>query len=304
MFTSLPSLVALRALEAAVRLGSFKDAADELSVSPTAVSHHIRALEDDLGVGLFVRGTRQVTATAAAIQLSEAVNRGLSGIASAMDDCVLGEKLLTISTTPAFGALWLVPRLRKFQNLFPNYRIQLETGTVPVDLTRDRRLDVAIRYGAAQVESLATTPLCEETFGAFAAPAYLEAVSALGDFEFIETEWQQSGLLRIGWSAWFETAEVTITAATARIRSFKEEHHMVQCGIAGQGLILVSTLLVSDLVEQGLLAPFRPDVRLPGLTYTLKTTPETAASRKCRDFRRWIIAEISGHIPSGRSSIG
>ena len=69
---------------------------------------------------------------------------------------------------------------------------------------------------------------------------------------------------------------------------------MVQCGIAGQGLILASTLLVSDLVEQGLLVPYRPDIRLPGKTYTLLTTPEAAASRKCSDFRKWITSEISG----------
>ena len=159
--------------EAAVRLGSFKDAAGELSVSPTAISHHIKTLERNLGVVLFVRGTRRVTATVAGTHLAEAVNRGLSGIVAAVDDHVEGEKILTVSTTPAFGALWLVPRLRSFQKRFPLYRVQLETDTALADLTRDRRVDIAIRYGSSQAAGLSYTLLCEETFGAFAAPGYL-----------------------------------------------------------------------------------------------------------------------------------
>lgn len=294
MFQTLPSLAALRALEAAVRLGSFRDAAGELSVSPTAVSHHIKALEQNLGVALFVRGTRRVTATAAGTRLAEAVNRGLSEISAAVEDHVEGEKILTVSTTPAFGALWLVPRLRRFQNRFPRYRVQLETDTAPVDLTRDRRVDIAIRYGSAKAAGLADTRLFEESFGAFAAPGYLQAKCGPEAFDFIETGWRQSGLHPIGWSAWFEAAGWRKMASGARIRSFEQEHHMVQCGIAGQGMILASTFLVSDLVEQGLLVPYRPEILLPGLPYTLLTTPEAAASRKCRDFRKWITSEISG----------
>lgn len=294
MFQTLPSLAALRALEAAVRLGSFRDAAGELSVSPTAVSHHIKALEQNLGVALFVRGTRKVTATAAGTRLAAAVNRGLSEISAAVEDHVEGEKILTVSTTPAFGALWLVPRLRRFQNRFPRYRVQLETDTAPVDLTRDRRVDIAIRYGSTKVAGLTDTGLFEESFGAFAAPGYFQAKSSPEVFDFIETAWRQSGLHPIGWSAWFEAAEWRNMASGARIRSFEQEHHMVQCGIAGQGMILASTLLVSDLVEQGLLEPYRPEILLPGLPYTLLTTPEAAASRKCRDFRKWITSEISG----------
>ena len=292
MFQNLPSLAALRALEAAVRLGSFKDAAGELSISPTAVSHHIKTLEQNLGVALFVRGTRKVSATAAGTHLAEAVNRGLSGIVAAVDDHVEGEKILTVSTTPAFGSLWLVPRLRRFQTQFPHYRVRLETDTAPADLTRDRRVDIAIRYGSAQAVGLTDTLLCEETFGAFAAPGYLQTKCGPAAFDFIETGWRQTGLHPIGWSAWFEAAGYTNMTSTARIRSFEQEHHMVQCGIAGQGMILASTLLVSDLVEQGLLAPYRPEIRLPGMAYTLLTTPEAAASRKCREFRKWITSEI------------
>ncbi|WP_422031600.1 LysR substrate-binding domain-containing protein [Roseovarius sp.] len=294
MFNKLPSLPALRAMEAAVRLGSFKDAAGELNVSPTAVSHHIKGLEHQLGVALFVRGTRRVTATEAGMRLAEAVNRGLSTIMATVEDEMEDELTLTIATTPAFAALWLVPRLGRFHDRFPRYRVRLETDTARSDLIRDRRVDAAIRYGAASAPGLAATPLCRETFGAFAAPACLrEGVDPAGN-DFIETDWQQAGLRRVGWPAWFEAAGQPGMAATARIRSFEQEHHVVQCGIAGQGVILASTLLVSDLVAQGLLTPYRPDVRLPGMDYTLLTTPEAAASRKCRDFRKWLTAEISG----------
>ncbi|MEQ8895625.1 MAG: LysR substrate-binding domain-containing protein [Roseovarius sp.] len=294
MFNKLPSVSALRALEAAVRLGSFKAAAGELAVSPTAVSHHIKGLEQQLGIALFVRDTRKVTATEAGIRLSEAVNRGLSAIMAAVEDEMEDELTLTVATTPAFAALWLVPRLGRFQERFPRYRVRLETDTAPLDLIRDRRVDAAIRYGAAPTAGLIGTSLGEEAFGAFAAPAYLCEGVDLAACEFIETSWQQAGLRSVGWPVWFEAAGRSELASAAHIRSFEQEHHVVQCGIAGQGVILASTLLVSELVAQGLLIPFRPDVRLPGMDYTLLTTPEAATSRKCRDFRKWITAEIAG----------
>lgn len=294
MFRTLPSLAALRALEAAVRLGSFKDAAAELAVSPTAVSHHIKALEQNMGATLFVRDTRRVTATAAGTRLAEAVNQGLSRIMAAVEDERQDEKILTVTTTPAFGALWLVPRLERFRNRFPRYRVRLETATAPADLTRDRQVDIAIRYGSATSTNLAETLLSKETFGAFSAPGYTQASTDPAAFDFIETAWRQPGLRRIDWSTWFEAAGLASLKEKATVRIFEQEHHVVQCGIAGQGVILTSTLLVSDLVEQSLLVPYRPDIRLPGMEYNLLTTREAETSRKCRDFRKWITAEIAG----------
>ncbi len=179
MFARIPSPSALRTFEAAARLGSFKAAAMELSVTPTAVSHQIRTLEEHLEVPLFIRRTRAVELTASGRRLSEAVHQGFQRIMLALEEVSATESVLTVSTTPAFASLWLVPKLGRFQERHPEFQIQLDTGTSPIDLERDRRVDIAIRYGAGPYPGLYTTPLFDETFGAYASPDYLLGLARL-----------------------------------------------------------------------------------------------------------------------------
>src|SRR3989337_3056478 len=112
----IPSLSALRAFEAAARLRSFKQAADELAVTATAVSHRIRALEDEIGCRLFVRKTRAVDLTAEGRSLYSAVREGFDAIALGVEKLrQRARPLVRLSTTPAFATKWLVPRLAAFQ---------------------------------------------------------------------------------------------------------------------------------------------------------------------------------------------
>jgi DNA-binding transcriptional LysR family regulator len=288
----MPSPSALRTFEAAARLGSFKEAARELAVTPTAVSHQIRALEEQLGITLFVRRIRAVELTDAGERLADATRGAFQQIALALEEIAAAESVLTVSTTPAFATLWLVPRIGGFELSNPGIRVQIDTTTTPVDLERDRRVDVAIRYGALEHPRLRAQVLVTERVGVYAVPDYLRRLDRLEDAAFIETAWQRRGLAALSWSAWARAAGLDGEVVEARIRRFDQEHHAVQAALAGQGLLLVSSLLVADTVARGWLAPYRPEISITGMSYAALWAPAHASSRKIARFLAWLSSEI------------
>ena len=302
MFARIPSPAALRTFEAAARLGSFKAAAAELSVTPTAVSHQIRTLEEHLGIPLFIRRTRAVALTESGQRLSEAVHQAFQRITIALEEVAATETVLSVSTTPAFAALWLVPRLRRFEERHPGFRVQLVTSTLPTDLERDRLVDVAIRYGTGPYPNLHALPLADERFGAYATPDYIRTLEQWEDVELVETAWQQSGFDDVSWDAWLAAAELP-RPTKSKPRRFEQEHYVVQAGLASQGLVLASSLLMSDLVARGWLEPYRPDIQLAGRRYTALATARRAELRKVSSFLEWLGEEASGNaLPDRRST--
>ena len=299
MFAHVPSPSALRTFEAAARLGSFKAAARELSVTPTAVSHQIRNLEEHLEIPLFIRRTRAVTLTESGQRLSEAVHQAFQQITMALEDVSAAETVLTVSTTPAFAALWLVPRLSRFEERHPRLRFQLVTSTTPTDLERDRVVDVAVRYGTGPYPRLRAHSLADEAFGAYATPAYIERLERWEDAELIETAWQLPGFDDLSWDAWLGAAGLS-RPAKPRSRSFDQEHYVVQAGLASQGLVLASSLLVGDLVGRGWLEPYRPETRIAGRRYTALSLPSRASSRKVLSFLEWLEEEATRDASASR----
>lgn len=284
----MPSLISLRAFEAAARLGSFKDAADELSVSPTAVSHHIRGLEEALDVQLFVRETRAVRLTETGRRLSERLASAFTEIADALGEVHATEHDLTVTTTPAFATLWLAPRMEVFQAAHPDIRLRLETGTAPVDLARDRRIDVAIRYGVEEGPLLAHA-FPQERIGLYGAPDVVAALGGrLDGATILSTVWKQPGLPPMSPETWIASAAYD----RPKLRHFEQEHHVAQCAIAGQGLALLSNVLAGDMTARGLLTPFRPDIQRPGLSYGVLCLPERVRVRKIARFIRWLEAAL------------
>src|SRR6478752_5231108 len=138
MFATLP-VTALRTFEAAARLRSFKLAAAELSVTPTAVSHQIKALERHVGCALFERVPRGVRLTDKGARLFAGVHGALLDVAQTLDALRPAPEsgALTVSTTHSFAALWLVPRLGRFHEVYPQYQLRLDTSPDPVDLLQD-----------------------------------------------------------------------------------------------------------------------------------------------------------------------
>lgn len=292
MFRRIPSLTALRALEAAARLKSFKAAADELGVTPTAVSHRVRAIEEALGVALFVRQVRAIELTEEGAILASAVHSGFLEIKNAIEELKVFENTLTVTTTPAFAALRVVPRLGEFTELYPDVRVQLSTGTTVVDLQRDRHTDIAIRYGTGSYPGFHKVPLVQETFGAYCAPDYLTKVGSPASGVLLETGWQQQVLMHINWANWFSRSGEDTVDEKLNISRYDEEIFVLQAAIGGQGMALASSVLARDLVDRKLLVHYKPDIHLEGASYTAICLTDRAQTAKIKNFLNWLQAVL------------
>lgn len=166
----LPPLSALRVFEAAARRLSFKDAADELNVTPTAVSHQIKHLEEIIGVPLFERTARKVRLTGPGAQLFPAIRDGLDNFERAIDALHLAKtaQIATLSSTVAFMARRLATRAGSFREQYPGWTLRLDASNNVVDLDTDA--DAAIRYGNGSYAGLIVEPLFQDRFAPVCSP--------------------------------------------------------------------------------------------------------------------------------------
>ena len=296
MFASLP-LTALRTFESASRLLSFKAAAQELSVTPTAVSHQIRSLETWLGVPLFERLPRQVRLTEGGERLFHSLHGALLDVAQSLDTLRPQRSAghLTVSTTPAFAALWLVPRLGRFYTAHPDINLRLDTQCEVIDLQQDASVDLAIRYSLGDYPNLYGQCLFDEGFAVYGSPEQV-ALAAARVPTLISVRWHNSELYALGWQAWCEKAGECWLAHTAQLREYDEEHYALQAAIAGQGLVLASNILVSESVATGLLVPYRPQISVDGAGYSALCVPGRERHPPVRAFFQWVReeAQLSG----------
>ena len=166
---------ALRAFEAAARLKSFSKAAEELHVTPAAISHQIHALEADLGVRLFHRLNRQVELTASGRLLLPGLSEAFAGIQASVRRVRAHNETgtLTVTASPSFAAKWLVLRLHRFQEQFPAIDVRISATDEIVDLTRGD-FDLAIRYGTGRYPGLDVELLLKNEVFPACSPRLLE----------------------------------------------------------------------------------------------------------------------------------
>lgn len=297
MFASLP-LTALRTFESASRLLSFKAAAQELSVTPTAVSHQIRSLETWLGVPLFERLPRQVRLTECGERLFHSVHGALLDVAQSLDTLRPQRSTghLTVSTTPAFAALWLVPRLGRFYAAHPSINLRLDTQCEVVDLQQDASVDLVIRYSLDDYPNLYGLCLFDESFAVYGSPEQVVLAQTQAP-TLISVRWHNSKLYALGWQAWCEKAGERWLRDAPVLREYDEEHYALQAAIAGQGLVLASNILVSESLASGLLVPYRPRISVDGAGYSALCVPGRERHPPVRAFFQWMQEEVrlSGH---------
>lgn len=291
MFACLP-LTALRTFESAARLGSFKAAAEELNVTPTAVSHQIRSLEDWLGMPVFERLGRGVRLSEAGERLQASMHGALLDISRSVEALrpVPHDDSLSLSTTPAFAALWLIPRLGRFYQRHPGIRVRIETSNVLVDLQRDSSLDMAIRCGFGDYPQLLEIPLMQEHFSAYGTPGLVARLPE-HTAELIGVAWTtpQPGLP--DWPEWNAVAGEAWLQHSVR-RDYPDEHYALQAAISGQGLVMASSVLASDSLASGLLVPYRPQVQLDGARYLAVCVPGRERQPALQAFVGWLQDEI------------
>lgn len=296
---SMPPLNSLRAFEAAGRLLSFSKAAEELHVTPAAISHQIKGLEEHLGVALFRRSTRQLFLTEQGVLALAHFREGFDRLAKGVELLrSRGERgVLTVSTAPSFAAKWLVPRLGSFAQQYPEIDLRLAASTALVDFDRDH-VDVAIRFGRGLYPRLAAYKLFGEALTpmlnrkmlgrrrTLKQPAELTALPLLHDDSL-----RMIGRMP-GWTEWFRLAGVD-GADTSRGTHFDDGHLVLQSAAEGRGVALGRVALAAgELASGGLLAPFALHIPLD-IGYYL-VVPETRVEQPMiAAFRRWLQAEAA-----------
>ncbi|WP_447801161.1 LysR substrate-binding domain-containing protein [Pseudomonas kilonensis] len=294
MFAKLP-LTALRGFESAARLGSFKAAAQELNVSPAAISHQVKSLEAFLGVRLFERSSQSVRLSADGERLQPFMHRALLDIQHGLQvlSPPCAAQSLVVSTTPAFASLWLIPRLGDFHRLYPDIDVRLHTSNDVVDLQRDASIDLAIRALFTPDPQLFEQPLLDEYFGVYCRPGW-QPPAAGSPVELIDVPWLSSAKVTVDWPAWCAKAETLGWLENARFRRYDEEQHALQAAIAGHGLVLASNVLVAEAVARGELIEYRSEVRLAGAQYTVVCVPGRERQATVRGFSEWLLGRSIG----------
>ncbi|MCC8378580.1 LysR substrate-binding domain-containing protein [Xenorhabdus sp. PB30.3] len=288
MTMRLPSLTSLRAFEAAARLRSFKKAAEELSVTATAISHRIRVLEEYLECPLFLRKVRAVELTPNGLTLFTAVNSGFETISTAIKHIQKPRRQsVMLSTTPAFATKWLIPRLSLFQSAHPDIDLHIHTSNTPVDLNAST-VDLAIRYGLGQHVGVVGTLLLEDHFAPVANPALLETINQdISQWPLIHFDWHHSLPIELTWIAWAQATGLKPSDLSTGIRYY-EESHAIQAAIAGQGVALLSLLLIEEELRLGVLQ-IVAEPSLKGMAYHVLKSNHYPVSEAATIVEDWLL---------------
>ena len=292
----------LRAFEAVARHLNFRAAADDLSLTQSAVSRQIQALEDEVGVGLFLRHTRAVELTSAGAQLLRAVSPSLERMDSAVRLIrrSAGRKSVAISTWASFASMWLIPRLEAFQSEHPDIDIRIDATDVSVDLdTTD--IDLALRYTLPSSVPSNAVRLFGEQLTPVASPwllksgpplkrgedlAHFALIEASDAHRTLHLEW-------LTWRRWLDEHDFK-KLEPKRWLYFNYAHQIVQAALTGQGVALARTPQVADSLASGDLVEVLPGMRLDSpLAYWLIVSPRSAARPETRAFCDWLTAQAA-----------
>ncbi len=288
----LPPLASLRAFEAAGRHQSFKKAASELGVTPTAISHQIKLLEETLGFPLFRRGVRRIDLTPEGQRLLPVLRDGFDRI-----DEVLSElrrprrEVLTLSATPLFTARWLVPRVDSFRKLNPGVDLRLHASVETADLVGGEA-DAAVRYGRGPFPGLIAKALVAQKFVPMCSPSLgLSSPDQLRELPLLHSEWHLQGPETPTWPRWGEIAGVEGVDWSKGV-TFTDESHAIQAAIAGHGVALLSPLLLApELAIGSLVQPFGPEI--PGLYFHFVYPDSPQSLRKCAALESWLAESFA-----------
>ncbi len=291
----LPSLNALRAVEAVARHGSIVPAARELHVTPAAVSQQVHQLEDWLGVELFQRG-KQLVATDAARRALPLLTQGFDALQQAVDAMRSrdDEPRLVVSMPPVFAHRWLVPRLGQFRGQHPQIELQLLPTRRLVDLDAEN-IDLAVRFGSGRFPGLHSERLMPETVVLVAAPEVAARIVTPQDLcneVLLYDESRSWDPVFPDWRDWL-AGQGLETGQGVRLQHLGDTNLVIQAALNGLGVALAWNTLVADEVERGAL------VRLLGLSlpsaraYYLVVPSYRLGVARVEAFRQWLMAQAA-----------
>ena len=313
MTRKLPPLNSLRAFESAGRHRSFTDAAGELHVTPAAIGHQIRALEEHFGQKLFVRTTRKVEMTDAARQALPLLTQGFDLLAEASKRLSprVTSRILNLTVEPDFAIRWLVHRLGNFQTSHPDWEVRLATSHELVNLV-ERGFDMGIRYGDGKYQGLNAHKLGHEEVFPVCSPALMSGphpINTPNDLRWhtlIHEEWIMP--MEQAWPSW----NMWLKAASAdgvnpdRGTRVTNSSLAIEAAIAGHGVALSNTALVADALAKGsLVRPFDVALSTPlHLAYYVVYPEELSRETKIVAFRDWLLDSFAATETLTRSDSG
>lgn len=296
----LPPLNALKAFEVAARHMSFKHAAEELHITPAAVSHRIRALEDWLGVRLFNRLTRSLELTKEGAAYVELVKEGFAILTRASEELRQSNEAgeLVVSATMSFASNWLnsrLPALESAAGPAPRkpFNIRIEGSDMPADLTRSN-IDIAIRYGEGGYDGLHSEMLFPDLVTPVCIPALAAGLAQPHDIleqPRIDYRWSGFGKRDPSWDKWLRAAGV-VERDQEPVPSFSDEHMALEQTLAGRGIGLLGiTAAAGPILEGRLVRPF--PIALENRAYYFVCLPHGLQQKKITHFRRWLKDEAA-----------
>jgi LysR family transcriptional regulator, glycine cleavage system transcriptional activator len=297
-----PGTRALRTLISAGRHLNFTRAADEVGLTPAAVSFQIKEIEDQLGIKLFTRTSRTMRLTEAGAILHDAaadaldiMNRGVSRAQKA----ARGTAQLKVSVDPHFATKWLMRRVERFRRLHPDVDLRFDISYEVRDFDADD-IDVAIRFGAGKYPGLASARLFDNIIVPVCSPRLLQSGKPLKEprdllnHTLVHIEWSRQGVTWPNWRMWMAAAGIddyddhnTIVFATSS--------DTIGAAMAGDAVALADFAMVAnDLSEGRLVRPFELSIRVaPEYAYFVVYPEASGADRRITAFRDWIVEEAS-----------
>lgn len=294
-----PPLNSLKAFESAARWLSFSKAADELHVTPAAVSQQIRQLEEYLGITLFHRMTRAVRLSDEARAALPLMSEGFDRIAEAVEQLSRAQEsgLLTVTTPPTFAAKWLLERLPDFSDQYPEIDLRLDASLQLRDFDRDG-IDISIRLSLGKHPGMHKARVFGETFSPVCSPRLLQGgkpLQAPGDLKhhrLLHVDW---GELQVGvpdWRSWLRAGAIDGVNPDPGPH-FTVEGMAIEAAINGNGIALVSHHSVAEDIRAGrLVRPF--DVEFPvNFAYWLVCPPDYLRRPKVAAFCDWLLQQAA-----------
>ncbi len=287
----LPNLAALRAFEAAARHQNFSRAAEEIHVTHGAISHQVRALEQELGVELFARNGKRLTVTADGERFAATVRKSLGEIAAAADTLKTSamHKRLTVTSLPSFAARWLAPRLGRFIEQYPDTEVVLQSSSHLVDFTRET-VDVGVRFGFGHYPGLTTELVMHDYYYPVASPNFNR-----GRLPRTLNELTRSALLRCDgepWVPWFAAAGINHPEPVGGLL-FQDSSMLVRAAIEGQGIALGRhAIVVNDLQAGDLVRLFDVAIQAEP-SYYFVCLPSALQKPEVQAFRNWLFDEVA-----------
>lgn len=283
----IPAISALMAFEAVARMNGFSKAAEELSVTQSAISHRISQLETQLGTRLFIRVGSSISLTPQGEQLLKHVVKGLECFREGIISLGSSQRsVIRLSLPPALASNWLVQRLSSFQRIYPEIELEISVTSRFLNL-RAGEADIAIRFGNGRWEGLNAVKLLPVRIFPVCSPSYLVA------HPWLKTPRDLEGatLLRQGitpWKPWFEAAGLDWDEPT-RGPFFSEVSLLIEAAECSQGVGLVLSALVERQLENGTLLKLFDVVQEIDKAYYIVTAHHAESSPAVRHLAEWLL---------------